>query len=74
MTNAMKTDEALDPIYIGLFCARTVAVEAHGCPHPVEQFWGLGTWQSGVCYLAAFLADIPSIRQEIDCKLQSNSR
>ena len=25
-------------------------------------------------YLAAFLADVPCMRQEIDCKLQSNSR
>ena len=41
---------------------------------PVEQFRGLGTRQNGVCHLAAFLTDVPSRKQEIDCKLQSNSR
>ena len=46
-------------------------------PDPVEQFWrscrtGLG--QSEVWHLAAFLAGLPSKRQEIDNKLQSNSR
>jgi hypothetical protein len=30
--------------------------------------------QSGVWHLAAFLAGLPSKRQEIDDKLQSNSR
>jgi hypothetical protein len=70
----MKSDEALDPIYVELFCARAVAVEAHGRPDLVEQFWGFGTWQSWVLHLAAFLADVPSMRQEIDCNLQSNSR
>jgi hypothetical protein len=70
----MKTDVALDPIYVDLFRAGAVAAEAHGCPDPVEQFRGLGTGQSGICHLAAFLADVPSMRQEIDCKLQSNSR
>ena len=70
----MKTDESLDPIYIDLFGARAVAVETHGCPDLVEQFWRFGTWQSWVRHLAAFLADLPSLRQEIDCNLQSNSR
>jgi hypothetical protein len=70
----MKPDESLDPVYIDLFRAGAVAVEAHGCPNPFEQFWGLGAGQNGVCHLAAFLADVPSRRQEIDCKLQSNSR
>ena len=46
-------------------------------PDPFEQFWrscrtGLG--QSGVWHLAAFLASLSSKGQEIDDKLQSNSR
>ena len=69
----MKPDVALDPVYIHLFRPGAVAVEAHGCPNPIEQLWGLGTGQNGVRHLAAFLADVPSRGQEIDCKLQPNS-
>jgi len=35
MTNAMKTDEALNPVDIDLFGSGTVAVEAHCCPDPI---------------------------------------
>jgi hypothetical protein len=46
-------------------------------PHdPIEQFWRywpIGLWRSGVWHLAAFLAGLPSKRQEIDDKLSSNS-
>ena len=74
MANAMKPDEALNPIHVGLFCAGTVAVQTHGRPDPVEQFWRFGARQSRDCHLAAFLARLPSTEQEIDCKMQSNSR
>jgi hypothetical protein len=46
-------------------------------PDPVEQFWRswrIALGQSGVWHLAAFLGGLPSKRQEIDDKLQSNSR
>jgi hypothetical protein len=43
----------------------------------VEQFWRswrIALGQSGAWHLAAFLASLPSKGQEIDDKLQSNSR
>jgi len=39
-----------------------------------SSFWGLGPSRNGACHSAAFLAGLPSMEQEIDCKLQSNSR
>ena len=46
-------------------------------PHdPVEQFWPsrrIGLGRVGVWHVAAFLAALPSKRQEIDDKLSSNS-
>jgi hypothetical protein len=42
-----------------------------------EQFWRswrIALGQSGVWHLAVFLGGLPSKRQEIDDKLQSNSR
>jgi hypothetical protein len=70
----MKTDEALDPIDVGFFGARTIAVHAHGLPDPVEQFRRFGGGRNGGCHVAAFLTTLPRRGQEIDCKLQSNSR
>ena len=35
MTNAMKTDEPLDPVNVGFLGAWAGAVEAHGCPDPI---------------------------------------
>ena len=74
MTNAMKTDVALDPINVSLLGAGAVTVQSHGCSHLVEQFGRFRAGRSRACHLAAFLADLPSRGQEIDCKLQSISR
>ncbi len=70
----MKTDEALNPVDIDLFGSGTVAVEAHCCPDPIEQFGPLGSGQNRLTHLAVYLAGLPSRGQEIDGKLQSNSR
>jgi hypothetical protein len=70
MTNAMKTDEAFNPFDVYLLCSRAVAVCAEDGPDPIEQFWRF----LGAAHLAAFLAGLPSRGQEIDGKLQSNSR
>jgi hypothetical protein len=69
----MKANEALDPIHAGLFSARTLAVQNHGRPDPVEQFRRFGGSRSMGCHLAV-LARLPSGEQEIDCKMHSNSR
>src|SRR5262249_5324657 len=77
MPDAMKPDVTLYPVHIGRFSARTVAARAHPFAHTVEQFWRswrIGLAQSRVLHLAAFLAGLPSKRQEIDDKLSSNSR
>ena len=73
----MIPDVALYPVHTGRFGARTVAARAHRFVDPVEQFWRswrIALSQSGVWHLAAFLAGLPSKGQEIDDKLQSNSR
>ena len=66
----MKTDEAFNPFDLDLLCSWAVAVCAERLPDPVEQFWRF----LGAAHLAAFLAGLPSRGQEIDGKLQSNSR
>lgn len=66
----MKTDEAFNPFDVDLLCSWAVAVCAERLPDPVEQFWRF----LGAAHLAAFLAGLPSRGQEMDGKLQSNSR
>jgi hypothetical protein len=70
MPDAMKTD-ALNPMDVDRLGARTVGVRAHGAPGPVERF---GDGRDGVWQLVAFLAELPSRRQEIYDKLTYNSR
>ena len=70
----MKTDEALYPLDIDLFRARAVAVSTERLPHPVEQFWRAWGGRGGTFAHAAFLAVLPWRGQEIDGKLQYNSR
>src|SRR5262249_10548445 len=74
MTNAMKTDGALNPINIARCGARAVTVGAHSLSHPVEQFARFGGERGGVWHLVAFLSHLPSRRQEIYDKLSYNSR
>ena len=66
----MKTDEAFNLFDVYLLCPRAVAVCAQRLPDPIEQFWRF----FGAVHLAAFLVGLPSRGQEIDGKLQSNSR
>ena len=67
----MKTDEAFNPFDVDLPCPRAVAVCAERLLDPIEQFWRF----LGAAHLfAVFLAGLPSRGQEIDGKLQSNSR
>src|SRR5262249_14165301 len=73
MTNAMKTDEALDPLHVSFFGARSVTVRPHGGSDSIEQFGRFRSRRTGGRHLAAFLAHLPSKRQEIDDKLSSNS-
>jgi hypothetical protein len=70
----MKTDEALDPLNIGRLRAGAVAVETQRCPNLIEQFGRLGSGQNRLTHLAVYLAGLPSRGQEIDGRLQSNSR
>src|SRR5436190_23529214 len=69
MPDAMKPDVTLNPVYIGRFSARTVAAGAHRFADAVEQFWRFGARQGRASHLAAFLSDVPSKGQEIDCNL-----
>ena len=73
MPNAMKTDVALNPVYVSGLSAGAIAVRAHGLADSVEQFWRTFGRRGGQFLHAAFLADLPSRGQEIDGKLQSNS-
>ena len=50
----MKTDEALDPVDVSLFGPRTVAVQAHDYPDPIEQFGRFGTGGKGLPILQPF--------------------
>ena len=54
MPNAMKTDEALDPVDVSLFGPWTVAVQAHDYPDPIEQFGRFGTGGKGLPILRPF--------------------
>jgi hypothetical protein len=70
----MKTDEPFDLVNVDRFAARAVAVHAHRAPHSVEQFGRFRGGRGGVWQLVAFLARLPSRRQEIYDKLPYNSR
>lgn len=66
----MKTDEAFNPFDVYLLSSGAIPVCAKRLSDSVEQFWRF----LGAAHLAAFLANLPSKGQEIDGKLQSNSR
>jgi hypothetical protein len=75
--DAMKPDVTLYPVHIDCFSARTVAAGAQRFADPIKQFgrsWRIGLGQSLIWHFAAFLAGLPSRRQEIYDKLPYNSR
>ncbi len=70
----MEPNVTFDPIDVGCFGVGTVAVCAQRLPNAIEQFWRSFVGSGGSLHLAAFLAALASIGQDICDKLPYNSR
>ena len=74
MSNPMEPNVSLDPIDVGRFGVRTVAVCAQRLPDSVEQLWRTFIRGGGALHIAAFLAALASIGQDICDNLPYKSR